>query len=96
MKSWPLPKDPDDVCDYQFDWSQRLEEDETIATSDFTVDRGSVEIAESPEPSIDGAITTFWLTGGENGESCVITNRVVTSEGRIWDDSARLRIRSTS
>lgn len=97
MKSWPLPKDPDDVCDYQFDWSDRLEEGETIATSTFTVDEGAVVVDDTTNPpSINGSLTTFWLSGGVAGESCVITNRVVTSEGRRYDSSGRLRIKSTS
>ena len=97
MKSWPLPKDPDDVCDYQFDWSLRLEDGETIATSTFTVDAGSVVIdTDANPPAISGGLTTFWLSGGVDGESCVITNRIVTSEGRRYDDSGRLRIKSTS
>lgn len=96
MKSWPLPKDPDDICDYQFDWSERLEDGETIATSTITVDEGSVVVEDSPAPAINGALTTFWLSGGVAGESCVITNRIVTSEGRQYDSSGRLRIKSTS
>lgn len=97
MKSWPLPKDPDDICDYHFDWSQRLEEGETIATSTFTVDAGTVTIGTGAQaPTISGALTTVWLLGGAPREVCVITNRIVTSEGRRYDDSTKLRIRSTS
>lgn len=97
MNSWPLPKDPDDICDYQFDWSDRLEAGETIATSTFTVDQGSVEIdTVTNPPSISGALTTLWLSGGAANETCVITNRIVTSAGRRYDSSARLRIKSTS
>jgi hypothetical protein len=97
MKSWPLPKDPDDICDYQFDWSDRLEDGETIATSTFIVDQGTVVVDTVTNPAtISGALTTFWLSGGVAGEVCVITNRIVTSEGRRYDSSGRLRIRSTS
>ncbi len=97
MKSWPLPKDPDDICDYQFNWEERLEDGETIATSTFTIDEGSVEVdmVDNP-PDFAGALTTFWLSGGVAGETCIITNRIVTSAGRQYDDSARLRIKSTS
>lgn len=97
MKSWPLPKDPDDICDYQFDWSDRLEDGETIASSTFTVDEGTVEVDETTNPpAIDGSLTTFWLSGGTDGQTCIITNRIVTSEGRQYDATARLRIKSTS
>ncbi len=97
MQSWPLPKDPDDFCDYQFDWTSRLEPGETIALSTFTVDQGTVEVNVTTDPpTIDGSLTTFWLSGGESGEVCVITNRITTSAGRRYDTSGKLRIRSTS
>lgn len=99
MKSWPLPKDPDDVCDYQFNWEDRLEDGETIATSVFTVDQGTVTIdgtSDPKPPAVDGSLTTFWARGGTAGEVCVVTNRVLTSADRSYDDSARLRIKSTS
>ena len=97
MQSWPLPKDPDDFCDYQFDWSSRLEPGETIALSTFAVDQGSIVINNTTDPpTIDGALTTFWVSGGVSGEVCVITNTITTSVGRKYDASGRLRIRSTS
>jgi hypothetical protein len=99
MLRWPLPKDPDDIVDLQFDWTNRLEAGETIATSAFTIDEGTITIDEvggAKPPSIDGSFTTFWVRGGVDGETCVITNRVVTSEDRQYDWTGRLRIKSTS
>ena len=91
MLSWAVPKDPDEVLDYQFDWGQfRLEEGETIVTSTFII-IGSVEIDNE---TIDGGFTTFWASGGTAGEACKITNRVVTSEGRTYDQTCTLRVRA--
>ncbi len=92
MLSWPLPKDPDDIADYQVDWSARLEVGETIETSTFAVVLGSVTIDSQ---DFSGALTTVWLSGGEAGESCQIRNRITTSGGRQWDATARLRIRES-
>jgi hypothetical protein len=90
MLSWPQAKDPDDIADYQMNWSERLEDGETIDTSVFSVTQGTVEIDSQ---SLNGGLTTVWLSGGAAGEVCLIRNRVVTDQGRQWDATGRLRIR---
>lgn len=90
MHSWPS-KDPNEVLDYQMDWTDRLLVGETIATSNFTVAAGDV-VKNSQD--LAGALTTVWLSGGTEGTKCVITNRITTSAGRTYDESATLRIRS--
>ncbi len=90
MHSWP-PKDPNEVLDYQMDWSDRLEDGETILTSTFVVASG--DIAKDSQ-EFSGALTTVWFSGGTEGVKNVITNRVVTSDGRTYDESAIIRIRS--
>lgn len=91
MKTWPA-KDPDEVLDYTLDWTDRLEDDETIDTSTFELASGGVNIDSSSE--LEG-ITTVWLSGGAADEVCLITNRVITSAGRTYEQSVKLRIRST-
>lgn len=90
MLTWPS-KDPNEVLDYQVDWTARLATGETISTSTFTVPTGTVVINSS---SFLGAVATVWLSGGTEGEACVILNRMVTSAGRTYDQSVKLRIRS--
>lgn len=90
MKSWADAKDPNAEYDLQFDWSKRLEEGETIASSVFLKDDDTLVIDRE---SIDGAFTTFWVAGGTAGEPVEITNRIVTSEGRKWDKTGILRMR---
>jgi hypothetical protein len=90
MLTWPA-KDPNEVLDYDIDWNDRLEDGETISTSTFTVASGSVEIDNDTDTA---GVTTVWLSGGTEGEVCVILNRIETSAGRIYDQSVKLRIRS--
>lgn len=94
MQSWPH-KDPDEILDYQFNWAQadggRLETGETIIASYFSVEEGDVVI--DSDTFIPTGLTTVWLSGGTLGTSSVIRNRIVTSEDRTYDKSARLRIR---
>lgn len=90
MISWP-PKDPNEVLDYQVDWSDRLLVGETIVTSNFTVAEGDV-VKDSQ--GVSGALTTVWLSGGTVGTRCVITNRITTSAARTYDESTRLAVRN--
>jgi hypothetical protein len=92
MLSWDEPKDPDDVADYQFDWTPRLETGEAIITSTFSKS-GSIVLGSS---GFDGPLTTVWISGGTDGEVCFVTNRIVTDNTppRIYDQTARLRIKS--
>ncbi len=92
MSSWPLPKDPDEELDYQFDWSARLEIGETISVSNFTTNDGAVITIS--RFSISGGLTTFWATGGVSGSVVQITNRITTSAGRVYDKTATLRIQN--
>lgn len=90
MQNWPLPKDPQDSCKLRFDWSNRLEDGDTIVTSTYEVS-GTVEISDE---DIDGGYTIFRVTGGAPGEVCTITNHVVMSNDDEWDQTGKLRIRS--
>ncbi len=90
MLSWPS-KDPDEVLDYEIDWTDRLITGETITTSTFTVASGDVVKNSS---AFVGPICTVWLSGGTAGTPCEILNRIVTSGGRTYDQTAKLRIRS--
>ena len=91
---WP-DKDPDEVLDYELDWQDadypRLAAGETIATSTVTVTSGTVDIDSD---SNDGTVVTVWLSGGTLNETCEILNRVVTSAGRTYDHSVKIRIRA--
>ena len=92
MLNWPA-KDPNEVLDYQLDWSDRLDEGETITASTFIVESGTITINST---ALVGALTTIWLAGGAHGATVVFTNRIVTSQGRTYDQSVRLRIKSTT
>lgn len=91
MQSWPS-KDPDEVLDYKFDWTARLVTGETISTSTFTKEANDTIVLGVT--SIAAGVTTVWISGGTLGEVCGVTNRVVTSAGRTYDETAKLRIRS--
>jgi hypothetical protein len=88
MKRWPF-KDPDEILDYEIEWSARLAGD-TIVTSAWTVPVGITKTQQSQSP----VATIVWLTGGTIGETYAILNRIVTVGGRTMDQSVLLQVRS--
>lgn len=87
--TWPA-KDPDEVLDYEIDWTKRLDGD-TITSEDFIVAEGDVVVDSSTSTD---STATVWLSGGTLDEQCLITCRVVTAGGRTMDQSMKLKIKA--
>jgi hypothetical protein len=92
--AWPEPKDPDEVLDYELDWSGRLDGDDTIVTSTWTVPAGLTEGPDPDSVSDDGTKTVIWLSGGTLAANYDLLNRVVTAGGRTMDQTVRLKVRA--
>ena len=86
MLSWPA-KDPDEILDYQLDWSARVTND-TITNSEWTVPQGLTKQTELSTATK----TTVWLAGGVSGQTYTIVNRIQTEGGRTMDQSVKLKI----
>lgn len=84
-----LTKDPNAILDYIFDWSDWLDENETINSHQILVECGSV-VVDSNER--DGAQITVWLSGGNEQETARVVCRITTSAGRVDDRSLWLSI----
>ena len=81
-------KDPDAVLDYGFDWSDWLQDGETISTSSWTVPTGLTEVGDSNTTTA----TKVWVSGGTAGDDYTITNHIVTSDSREDDRSHTLKV----
>jgi hypothetical protein len=86
---WP-PKDPDEVLDYNIDWSPRLTSPDVISASEWIVPDGLVV---ENEIMTDNS-TTIWLSSGTTGEAYDVLNRVDTMEGRTMDQTVTLKIKT--
>ncbi len=84
-----LTKDPNAILDYIFDWSDWLDENETINSHQILVEHGSV-VVDSNER--DGAQITVWLSGGNEQETARVVCRITTSAGRVDDRSIWVKI----
>jgi hypothetical protein len=86
--AWPN-KDPDEVLDYEIDWSARVLTD-TILTSVWTIPSGITKNSDSKT----AATTTAWLSGGTLGTTYEILNRIVTAGGRTMDQTVKIKIKA--
>jgi hypothetical protein len=73
-----VTKDPDEDLDYQLDWTDSLEDLETIASYTLSVPTG---ITSHDDSNTDEAVI-FWLSGGTAGETYRLACEIVTSAGR--------------
>jgi len=70
---------PGETTDWSRDWTDKLEDGDTIATSVWDVPKGMTAGAESKS----GPYTTQWVTSGDVGLFALV-NEVTTSAGRKY------------
>lgn len=86
-------KDPDSVIDYGADYASWLSSGETISASAWLIDGTTVSATDTVNGlTLDSATssmtaTAAWLSGGTEGSTYTLTNRVTTSAGRVEDRS---------
>lgn len=104
--NWPV-KDPNDVKDYVLDWTAAMAADDEIVgaewfvtpSGELTIDSDTVHNDTEQIAGSDGTIITMehfcrvWLSGGEDGERYSLLCRVTTDDGRVMDQTVRIRVR---
>lgn len=97
-KQWPRPKDPDEIVDYEIDWTPQLSDDNGVRIEGLV-------IASSSWPTVPVGITKdsdsksdtgakIRVSGGTTGETYELVNRVVLSDGQIWDQTCILKMKT--
>lgn len=81
-------QDPNAVLDYNIDWSAWLNGD-TISTSTWTT---HPDLTTS-NASMTTTVATVFLTGGTNGKTYKVRNRITTTNGRTDDETFDVIIR---
>ena len=92
-RAWPTPKDPDERLDYTLDWRRELEKhDDSIFESywDFEGDNDGELVIESN--GVSGYKTYVWLIGGTDRQRYTLKNRLITTDGRIYERTVSLTI----
>lgn len=88
-----IPKDPDADLPYDFDWSEWLGEDATIA--DHVVEAATGITVESSDILSNNTTVRVRLTGGTVGEAYALRCRITTDEtpARIDDRTVTIRVK---
>lgn len=93
---WPS-KDPEDVLDYDIDYSVVLAAQfpdfaaDTITSSSWTLVNGDVTLgAELVSPT--GLVTKIWLSGGTIDVLQEVRNDIVSAQGRVVQQTVYLNI----
>jgi len=81
-------KDPDAVLDYYFDWTDWLDDGETISSRTVTVQSGLTKASDAES----GGIVVAWLSGGTVGTTYTVACKVVTSDGRTDERSMHIKV----
>lgn len=84
-------KAPNDVLDYEWDWSVWLPTGDTISTVSWTAADG-LTIETSPASSNTTTTATVWLGGGTAGETYNVTCEVTTAAGRVAQWSQNVNV----
>jgi hypothetical protein len=81
-------KDPASRLDYPIDWSDWLEDGDTITVSAWTVPAG-ITVATSSNTT---TTATVWLTGGTLGQTYELVNHITTAAGREEDQTLLIKM----
>jgi hypothetical protein len=84
---WPT-KDPDASLDYAIDWTDWLKND-TITSSTWVLPNGITKVRDS----FTDTVATIWLSGGADGSSYSLLNKIETAGGRKEDRSVLLELK---
>lgn len=95
-----IEKDADAYLDYSVDWSDWMNEGDSIASSSFTIE----SIPDDPNPittnqntfSSGTNIATVWLAGGTAGNHYRITNTITTVNGLTDERFFRIFVKERS
>ena len=82
-------KDPAEVIDFAFDWSDELGAD-TISTSTWAADAGITIDADSETATV----ATVTLSGGTAGTDYMVTNTVVTDGAKTHLRTFHVKVRN--
>lgn len=85
-----LVKDPQARLDYAIDWSDYLDDGESIVTSAWLVAPAGELVCSGD--SVTGTVAQVMIEGGGLRQTYVLSNRIATSLGRIDDRSLTIRV----
>ena len=86
-----VEKDPGAKDVFGVEWADRLDADEAIIASVWTVPPGITQA--TPPPSFQAKRTNIWLEGGTDGTVYRLLNKVTTDKGRTPEKTLRVWVK---
>lgn len=94
-------KDSAAVLDYMFDWSDDLDDGETIVDAEVTVAGGGLvkdsqlvtDGTNRAGETVTSAAVVVWLSDGDTGDEGTATCQITTSAGRIDERTMTIKVR---
>lgn len=86
-------QDPADVLDYALDWSDWLDDGETIASSTWAVTPAGLTTSLTSIVN-NGTAAVVWLSGGVADRMYTVTNHITTTDSRTVERSIAVTIRN--
>lgn len=83
-------KDPDEVLDYQFDWTSWLASGETISSATVSANTG-LTVDSSTD---DGSIVTGWISGGTAGTAYNVKCKIATNASRTGVRRIKINVKN--
>ena len=89
-------KDPNDILDYDIDWTLALTSGDSILSSTWSIFQtdGTITIQASPAPSYTATVTKLWLSGGTAGQGYILRNTITTAIGDRMEESVLILCRT--
>ena len=84
-----LSKARNETLDFSVNWTNVLEQGETITATTVTV--ANVTLVTTPAPASVNGITTWWLTGGSQANAVSVI-KITTSAGRVYERQVNITI----
>jgi hypothetical protein len=86
-------KDPQEVKTYTMDWTSRLQEGATIATSVWAISPSGLT-KDSDGILAGNQKTSILLSAGTHGYDYLCLNTITTSDGETLEETGKLRVRT--
>ena len=90
MTEKAVVKDPDEVLDFTFDWTNQLASGATISTSTWSPETGIT----AADQGVSGLKTTVRLSGGSDGTDYIVTNRITDNGAQTLERSFHVKVLS--
>jgi len=93
-----IPKDTEAILTYSLDWTDWLNNGETISSSNYTIETitGDTDPLTRSAQSTTSYVTTVKVTGGSAGKIYKIYNQITTSGGLTERRYFRIKVETRS